>query len=271
MNQTKVKYFVESSELVTEFGVLASSIDISKVPMHANPEQVRDELITMNQYGYMKFEWDEFGKNFAQFAKETEKLVLEIGPAYGWVTHKILEMNKTIIAADISKEHLEVLVRNAPQDKLDKLFLYHASFPEEVDFPEESLGVILASRILHFLSGDKIEEGLDKIYKWLEPNGKFVCTNCSIYHYSVKDQWLSTFKDREKQGVKWPGVITNQKESSPTHAPHVQDYLNIFDVKTFEKLLPDHGFKIDKIKLYDYPSDIYSDGIGHIGFIATKI
>lgn len=120
---TKKDYFLNDKEEITEFGVKASSIDMSKIPTHDKPKQIRDELITMNQYGYMKFEWDEFGKDFANLAKETNKPVLEIGTAYGWLTHRILEMDKTIIAADISKKHLEVLLREAPQDKLDKLFM----------------------------------------------------------------------------------------------------------------------------------------------------
>lgn len=267
----ETSYFIDNTEQITEFGILASSIDITKVPVHEKPKQVRDELITMNQYGYMKFEWDEFGRDFALSAKGTDKPVLEIGPAYGWLTHRILEMDKTIIAADISKEHLEVLLRDAPQDKLDKLFLCNASFPDGLEFPKESLGVVMASRVFHFLDGNTIEAGIDKIYNWLEPEGKFICTNLSIYHYSVKDQWLSVFKEREKQGVKWPGVITNQKESSPITGPDVQDYLNVFDFAQWETLLPKHDFEIEKIKLFDYPSDIYSENRqGHIGFVAKK-
>jgi 2-polyprenyl-3-methyl-5-hydroxy-6-metoxy-1,4-benzoquinol methylase len=259
-------------ERKTEFGILASTVDMSEIPVHAKPQQIRDELVTMNQYGYMKFEWDEFGKDFANITKLADKPVLEIGPAYGWVTHRILEMNKKIIALDVSKEHLEVLLREAPQDKLDKLFIYHASFPEDVDFPKNSLSAVLASRVFHFFTGETIKRGLDKIYDWLEPNGKFVCTNLSIYHYSVKNQWLAIFKDRERQGVQWAGEIKNQRKSSPIHAPYVQDYLNVFDIKQWEDLLPEHGFKIEKIKLFDYPSDIYSENReGHIGFVARKV
>ena len=141
-----------------------------------------------------------------------------------------------------------------------------------MDFPKESLGVVLASRVFHFLDGDTIEKGIDKIHNWLETGGKFICTNCSIYHYSVKDKWLSAFKEKENAGEKWPGVITNQRTSSPMHAPYVQNYLNVFDIKQWEDLLPKHGFKIEKIKLFDYPSDIYSENNeGHIGFVATKI
>jgi SAM-dependent methyltransferase len=266
------KNFIDNRETITEFGVLASSVDISKVPVHKKPEKVRDELVTMNQYGYMKSEWDEFGKDFAQFAKETVKPVLEIGTAYGWMTHRILEMDKTIVAADISKEHLEVLLRDAPQDKLDNLFLCNASFPENIDFPSESFGAVLASRIFHFLTPDDADLGLAKIHHWLEPNGRFICTNLSMYHYSIKNQWSSIFKEREESGDRWPGIITNQKESSPTHAPHVPDYLNIFTIKQLERLLPIHGFEIEKIKLFDYPSDTYSENSeGHLGFIARKV
>ena len=139
-NLEKKKYSFSEGEESTEFGILASSIDISKIPSHPKPKQVRDELVTMNQHGYMKFEWDEFGKDFAEIVESSIKPVMEIGCAYGWLTHRILERNKSIIAMDVSKEHLEVLLKDAPEEKLKNLFLKNASFPEEVDFREGSIG-----------------------------------------------------------------------------------------------------------------------------------
>jgi len=264
--------FVGLGELKTEYGIAANSIAIDQIPVHTQPQQIRDELITMNQHGYMKFEWDEFGTDFANFSKSVTKPVLEIGTAYGWLTHRLLELNINTIAADISKEHLEILLKNAPQDKLDKLHIYHAEFPYKMSFPSNSLGAVLASRVFHFFKGETIEDGLDKIHDWLEVGGKFFCTNISIYHYSIKEKLLSTYKEREKKGEKWPGVITNQKEIAPEHADYIQDYFHVFDIPQLAKLLPNHGFKINKIKLFDYPSDVYSEhNEGHIGFIATKI
>ena len=74
--------------------------------------------------------------------------------------------------------------------------------------------------------------------------------------------------DEELHGT----VITNQKEIAPEHADYIQDYFHVFDIPQLAKLLPNHGFKINKIKLFDYPSDVYSEhNEGHIGFIATKI
>ena len=47
---------------------------------------------------------------------------------------------------------------------------------------------------------------------------------------------------------------------------------NPFYMEQLEELLPEHGFKIEQIKYFDYPSDPWEDdNKGHIGFIATKI
>jgi ubiquinone/menaquinone biosynthesis C-methylase UbiE len=182
---------------ITEFGIKANSIDINLIPHHEKPDQIRDEIPTLNKFGYMKFEWDEFCREFVEHAKLNNDPVLEIGPAYGWVTHRALEEGITIIAADISKQHLEVLLKDAPQDKLDNLYIYHGSFPDEIELPRESLGAVLASRILHFLEGEEIEKGLDKIHSWLKPQGKFFCSNCSIHHYSVNEKMLSIYKETQ--------------------------------------------------------------------------
>lgn len=268
----KLQKFTEDKNIqITEYGIKASSIDIDLIPSHEKPNQIRDEIPTLNRFGYMKFEWDEFCKEFVDYAKVNGGPVLEIGPAYGWVTHKALEQDITVIAADISKQHLEVLIKDAPSDKLDKLYVYHGFFPDEIELPRESLSAVLASRILHFLEGEDIEKGLDKIHSWLKPNGKFFCSNCSIHHYSVNEKMLNIYKERKSKGDKWPGLIRNQRELAPEHAPYVEDLFHPFDIEIFENILPKHGFKIEKIKLFDYPSDIYSNNIGHIGFIATKI
>ena len=219
----------------------------------------------------MKQSMDEFSEDFINLAKEAKKPVLEIGAAYGWYTHKVMEQDIDIIAADLSQEHLEVLLENAPKDKMNKLKVVQGLFPEDMDFPKESLSVVLAARVLHFLEGKDIETGLDKIYDWLEEGGHFVCTNCSIYHITVKDSLLSSFQQREKEGEKWFGSTNNYRGDIPSHAPYLPEFLNVFDVEQLEKLLPEHGFKIKKIKLFDHPTDNQSNNKGHIGFVAQKV
>ena len=262
----KLKDFCQSEITITQYGIAASSIDKKLLPFHSRPAQIRDEIPTLNKCGFMKIEWDEFCKEFISFAKKANKPVLEIGSAYGWVTHRALEQDIEIIAADISKEHLGITLSEAPEDKLDKLHLYHGAFPNEIEFPKESLSSVLASRVLHFLNGTDIETGLNKIYEWLEPNGKFICSNCSIFHYTVDKQSLALYRQKEKEGQRWPGQMYDLKDND------IQGFFHVFDIPVFQEVLPRHGFEIEKIKYFDYPSDNYSESRrGHIGFVARKI
>jgi ubiquinone/menaquinone biosynthesis C-methylase UbiE len=250
----------------------ASSIDIESLQVHKKPEQVRDEIPTLNKFGYMKFELEEFSKDFLNYAKQSKNTVLEIGPAYGWLAHKALEAGAKIVVADISAEHLQVLLKDAPKDKLNNLSVIRGAFPDEINLLPKSFEVILASRVFHFLEGNEIEKGLDKIHNWLIKNGKLICTNCSIYHSSVKNQMLKTFEKRIENGDKWPGIARSIEELDPVHNDYSKNFLNCFYKEQLEALLPKHGFKIEKIKYFDYPSDPWPDeNKGHIGFIAKKV
>jgi len=263
---------IKSSSLIKGTELAASAIDIESLPDHKKPEQVRDEIPTLNKFGYMKFEFEEFSKAFVDYAKEATKPVLEIGTAYGWITHKVLETGATIVASDISQEHLEVLLKDTPKDKVGNLSVIQGSFPDDINFPQGSFDAVLASRIFHFLEPNEVEKGLDKIHSWLVESGKLICTNCSIYHSSVKKQMLKTFEKRIAAGDKWPGIVSSQEEQDPVHKDYSRDFLNTFYKEQLEELLPKHGFKIEKIKYFDYPSDPWlDDNKGHIGFVARKV
>lgn len=269
--KNRLNNYSNDSEYLTAFGVKASSIDIDNLIEHAKPEFVRDEFITLNKMGFMKQSMDEFSEDFIELAKNAKKPVLELGSAFGYFTIEALKHNIDIIAADLSAEHLEILLKNAPKDKLDKLHVVQGFFPTDLDFPKKSLSVVLAARVLHFLKGDVIEKGLDKIHGWLEDGGSFVCTNCSTYHITVKEALLDSFVAREEKGEKWFGTTNNYRGAKPSHAPHLPNFFNAFNVNQMRKLLPQHGFEIQKIKLFDHPTDNQSNNQGHVGFVATKV
>jgi len=255
----------------TKYGILASSIDMDLIPQHKKPEQVRDEIPTLNRCGYMKSKLEFFGETFIDLAKVSNKPALEVGCAYGWLTHQVLETDSEIVASDISKEHLEITLKDAPQDKLDNLYISKGSFPEEVSFDEESFDVVMASRIIHFLKGEDVRKGLDKIHSWLTPNGALICTNCSIYHSSVKEKMSKIFEERIKNKEEWAG-LTKQESFDSAHDDYSHSFLNCFYKEQLEKLLPEHGFKIEEIRYFDYPGDPWPDeGKGHIGFVARKV
>ena len=125
--------------------------------------------------------------------------------------------------------------------------------------------------MFHFLDGENIEKGLKKIHSWLKPSGKLFFIVVSPYNVAIKEGCLSVYKQRVKEGNKWPGVIENQWEINPAHKEYVEPYLHVFDIPQLEKLLPQCGFEIKKIKLFDFPNEINSEDKGHVGFVATKI
>lgn len=253
------------------YGTRASTIDPQFLVNHAKPSQVRDEIPTLNQYGYMKFEFEHYTQSFVDHAKIARQPVLEIGTAYGFVTHAALKAGATVVACDLSQEHLDVLVCEAPQESLERLYLNQGSFPDDFDFPENSFDAILMARILHFLDGKTLERGFAKLHKWLAPGGKFIANNCSIYHSSVKGKMANIFTQRIAQGERWPGMVSKHDYDS-VHEKFSPAFINVFYKEQLEQILPEFGFKIQEIGYFDYPSDPWPDkNMGHIGFICEKI
>ena len=68
----------------------------------------------------------------------------------------------------------------------------------------------------------------------------------------------------------WPGRVEHNKKLAGDLAPYVPDSILVFDVEELTLLLPQYGFKVDKIKRFDYKIND-SDGKGHVGLVATKI
>lgn len=235
------------------------------------PDQIRDEIPTLNKFGYMKIDLDEFTEEFVQKAAVNNSYNLELGTAYGYVVTQVLKRGGKIIANDVSREHLEVLLRNTDEEHLKNLFLYPGRFPNEIDLPDNSVASVLTSRMMHFLDAEEIDKGFKRIHDWLIPEGKLYFISVTPHHASFKDKFLPIYKEREKQGEKWPGRIENHWEISPQHEPYVPEFLHVFDVPQLEQLLPEYGFEIEKIGLFDYPKDTDSAGKGHIGLIARKV
>jgi len=255
----------------TEFGISALKIDINQIEEAGELTQLRDELVVSNKFGYMKLSTDEYTDVFIDDAIRLGEMVLEIGCAYGFVVQKVLEAGGKITACDIGERNLEILLKQTPQEYLKNLYVYPAKFPDELDFPENSFSAILASRVLHFLDGKTIEAGLNKMHKWLKRDGKLCFTAVSVEHATFADKIAPMYQENVKKGLRWRGEVENQHVLAPEHAPYVPEFIHAFDVDGLNKVLPDHGFKVEKIGLFNYPFDTTAGDTGHIGFVATKV
>jgi SAM-dependent methyltransferase len=236
------------------------------------PRQIYDEIPCLNNMGYQKVDLDEYSKAFIEFASGSTSKVLEIGCAYGGVTHQVMARGGKIIACDMEEKHLALLQEFAPKKFLSNLELLQGVFPDAIKLEPASIDAILISRVIHFLEGDEIKRGFDKLHNWLKKNGKLYLTVVSPYVESLIEEFLPIYEHRAKDGEEWPGIIRNHNELAHRHAPFLGNFLHVFDIPQFKKLLPEHGFNIDKIEYFDYPNEaISSNNKGHIGFVATKV
>lgn len=257
--------------LKTELGILASKVNIKNLTDIKIPDESQYGIPVLNKQGYVRITDNEYSKEFIIEASNTQMPVLEIGCAYGNIVNEVLKAGGKITACDIGEHHLEILIRECSKEYLQNLHVYPASFPHEVDFPKKTFSAILASRVLHFLDGETLEMGFDKIHKWLKPNGKFYFTALSIHKSYIRDKFLSKYQDNIVNGIRWAGEIENQHLLAPQHKDYAPQFIQAFDVPQLEEIIPDFGFKIEKIALFDYPDDQTSDDKGHIGFVATKV
>ena len=270
-NNSDLSKFIDTlnQSVQTKFGVDASTINIDSIEKIITPEQIRDEIPTLNEYGYMKIELDEFAAEFIEYAGQASLPLLELGSAYGYTAHKILEKGAKLVANDLSYEHLAILLKGVKPQYLQNLTIKAGAFPE-IDFPNNSFGAVLTSRMMHFLSPQEASAGFSKIHNWLVPGGKLFFIVITPYHFTLRDKFLPIYNKRVLANESWPGRVEHNKQLAGDLAPDVPDSILVFDVEELKLLLPQYGFKVDKIKRFDYKIND-SDGKGHVGLVATKI
>jgi len=196
-------------------------------------------------------------KDYGGFTRDFSTQMLfganEVELGKQWANNKIItNLNETYEPFGTLKrgDHITVLIKQTNKE-----------------IPGEFLG-----RMVLGLEGDEIKRGFDKLHNWLKKNGKLYLTVVSPYVESLIEEFLPIYEHRAKDGEEWPGIIRNHNELAHRHAPFLGNFLHVFDIPQFKKLLPEHGFNIDKIEYFDYPNEaISSNNKGHIGFVATKV
>jgi hypothetical protein len=158
------------------------------------------------------------------------------------------------------------------RDCESRLTLLPGSFPEDFDFNEGSLQAVLACRVFHFFSGEKIIEGLKKIRHWLTNQGKLFIVNETPYFGTCR-AFIPIYEERKKLGEPWPGLV-DLNYFDPTKRPFVEGTVNLFDADTMTWVLNEAGFKIEKLSYINrigaFPENALYDGRESVGAVAVK-
>ena len=256
------------------FGTRATSATLRK-PSRAIPPSLEDGRIpTLNQTGYMTSELDEFSDDFINSAAawaEKKLPVVDIGAAYGITAIPALANNGIVIANDIGEEHLLHLRVKAGQELWPHLYLNNKRFPEDLTFPNNSIGAIIMRSVAPYFKPTQMEVALDNANKWLTPGGELYIITISPYHYSL-GSFIKTYDEHWDTGNSWPGEILNLKKYIPDLAKDIPNYLHVMDERPLKKALETRGFEIVTSKLFGFARSHSKDpkGIGYYGIKAIK-
>lgn len=227
---------------------------------------------TLNQCGYMLEKPDEYSQLFIDYCHEKTGFVLDIGAAYGVASLKALEKGAYVISNDLDMRHLNILWERTPIHARSRLILKPGKFPTEVSFPSHTFGAILASGVLHYLSGDELEESFKIIFNLLKKKGRFFFFTSTPYIGLFKD-FLPLYKERRKANLRWPGMIENCWAYAPHRKQYIPKRLHLLDEDILEPIFLKIGFEILKksyVPMLGYAPDIQTDGKEYIGFVLQK-
>jgi hypothetical protein len=145
--------------------------------------------------------------------------------------------------------------------------------PTAIDFEENSLGAVLASRILNFVLPEELELSFKKIFKWLKPGGKFFYLGATPYMGNFH-KFLPIYQKRKIAGEKWPGLLEDIPFCAPERSLDLPDFINLLDEEIVTEAIKNAGFIIEEMgyspAIEEHPHDMKLDGREQFGVIARK-
>ena len=224
---------------------------------------------TLNNTGWMTETLDEVSTTFTEYAGSIDTESLDIGCAYGIATLQALEQGARMCACDSEPQHLEILLKRVPPESADRCRTVTGIMPG-VDFAPGSFGAILASRVLHFLTGAEVEQTIGKMHDWLIPGGRVFLVADSPYTGPWKAA-AADYERRKAEGDPWPGWLDDYTQYVPdsfniskSPAP-----INPMDPDILARACSEAGLEIIEARWLSSGTK-YATGKDHAGVIAAR-
>ncbi|MCP3660133.1 MAG: class I SAM-dependent methyltransferase [Bacteroidetes bacterium] len=206
-------------------------------------------ILTLNKHGVTSKEPNEVTEAFINFAFK-DKALLEIGTAHGFGTINALQKNAKVIANDVCKEHLDILLQNCPNNLLKNLKCNLSRFPNELNIENATLDGILASEVFHFLKGEEIELGVKNIYNWLKYKGKVFISASTVY-LKHKAELIPIYEQNKFNKLAWPGeIITNNYKNKHILLNNVPEFIHFLEEDILRNVFEKVGFEIEVCKTF---------------------
>ena len=134
----------------------------------------------LNGRGFMEQDLNNISKSFVEESSELEGLSLDVGCAYGIASIAALKKGSKVLASDMDQAHLDILLKETPEELKDNLTTKLGTLPN-IDFKNESFITIHCSRCLHFLTPNELIETLRNMYNWIQPGGRIYLITDTCY------------------------------------------------------------------------------------------
>jgi len=227
---------------------------------------------TLNKQGYMTSMLDFYMKSFVEYAATCKLPVVDIGAAYGIASIPALQNGAQVIAVDTDERHLQILRNQVPSALQKNLQTLCASFPENLNFRENSIGAFLLARVVHFFAPEKLTLAAHKLYEWLTPGGNVFLTAETPYLKNWRT-FIPIYEKRRAAGNLWAGYVENVMEFAPERGKMLPPTMLFLDPETLKKTFAEAGFIIEKVDFLprpEFPEDLRLDNRESVGLICRK-
>jgi len=217
----------------------------------------RDKFRTKNAMGWTAAVPGQMSERFIAFAGQCGRPAVDIGCAYG-----VAAIPAGAIAVDLEISHLTALPAG-----MDRVV---GRFPE-LAFRAGSLGAVHASNVLHFLTGEELEEGVRRMGEWLAPGGK-VFIQASTPFQRPFARFVGEFERRVGAEERWPGWVAETRLITEYRRLHQYPAsIHLLDVEVLRRLFA--GWEIEYCGYYrrhGLPASLYLDGRESVGLMARR-
>ena len=265
------------------FGVPATDPELDifakEFPIDAPLSHTGKTLLTYNRFGFDVLDSATADESWlisaiVEFSKNAQHPLIDIGGGYGRLTRLLLEEGGKVIYNEIDVHHLMYGFQQVSTSDHQNLYLNNKRFPDQTDFPDESLSGVILHRVIHFLTPEEIEAGFKKIARWLVPGGKIFIAVLPPHHGEYRQKVLPAYDKAWKEGNPWPGHSWSSYEILPEQAYGLPKKLHVMDHRPLKLALEKCGFVVERydfvsMKKFAAPTPL-RDGKELFGLVARK-
>ena len=229
---------------------------------------------TQNQRGFT-YQLTHIAQAFIDYASQATLPVVDIGAAYGVATIPLLEKGASVIAIDLSQDHLDQLSANVAEADRARLIPLNGRFPD-ITLPTTPVAAVYLSQVLPFLTPDEVRQGARVLHEWLAPGGKVFVVSFTPYLAHVAD-YIPVYEEKKAAGLPFAGFVDDLSRycSDDYVKSQLPNQINHVDEDDLQQSFTDAGFAIEHLTTFgdennDLPPGIKLDNRERVGMIAVK-